>query len=34
MAKFCTKCGRPLQEGEICNCDQATAGLELLPHLR
>lgn len=20
MAKFCTKCGRPLQEGEICNC--------------
>lgn len=24
MAKFCTKCGRPLQEGEICNCDQAS----------
>jgi hypothetical protein len=20
MAKFCTKCGRPLQEGEICSC--------------
>lgn len=20
MAKFCTKCGRPLQEGEVCNC--------------
>ncbi len=23
MAKFCTKCGRPLQEGEICTCDQS-----------
>ena len=20
MAKFCTKCGRPLAEGEVCNC--------------
>ena len=20
MAKFCTKCGRPLTEGEVCNC--------------
>ena len=20
MAKFCTKCGRPLKEGEVCNC--------------
>lgn len=22
MAKFCTQCGRPLQEGEVCNCQQ------------
>ena len=22
MGKFCTKCGRPLQEGEICTCQQ------------
>lgn len=21
MAKFCTKCGRPLEEGAICNCE-------------
>ena len=20
MAKFCTQCGRPLSEGEVCNC--------------
>ena len=20
MARFCTRCGRPLQEGEVCNC--------------
>ncbi len=25
MAKFCTKCGRPLTEGEVCNCAAATA---------
>ena len=25
MANFCTRCGRPLQEGEVCNCQgQAT----------
>ncbi|SER42884.1 hypothetical protein [Lachnobacterium bovis] len=24
MAKFCTKCGRPLQDGEICNCQGQT----------
>lgn len=24
MAKFCTKCGKPLQEGEICNCQKET----------
>lgn len=24
MAKFCTKCGRPLAEGEICNCTSNT----------
>lgn len=23
MAKFCTKCGRKLAEGEVCNCTQA-----------
>lgn len=22
MAKFCTRCGRPLEEGEVCNCGQ------------
>lgn len=22
MAKFCTKCGRKLEEGEVCNCSQ------------
>ena len=22
MAKFCTKCGRPLKEGEICICQR------------
>lgn len=22
MAKFCTKCGKPLQEGEVCSCQQ------------
>ncbi len=24
MAKFCTRCGRPLEEGEVCNCGQKT----------
>ncbi len=24
MAKFCTKCGRPLEEGEVCNCNTNT----------
>lgn len=23
MAKFCTKCGKPLEEGEVCSCTQA-----------
>ena len=23
MGKFCTKCGRPLAEGEVCNCQSA-----------
>lgn len=27
MGKFCTRCGRPLAEGEICNC-QATANAQ------
>lgn len=22
MAKFCTRCGRPLEEGEVCSCSQ------------
>ena len=26
MARFCTKCGRPLQEGEVCNCTAQNAG--------
>ncbi len=25
MTKFCTKCGRPLQDGEICTCQQGAA---------
>lgn len=25
MGNFCTQCGRPLQEGEICNCTQQAA---------
>lgn len=24
MAKFCTRCGRPLEESEVCNCGQET----------
>ena len=24
MAKFCTQCGKPLEEGQVCDC-QATA---------
>ena len=26
MARFCTKCGRPLKEGEVCNCTAQNAG--------
>lgn len=26
MAKFCTRCGRPLAEGEVCNCQTGSAG--------
>ena len=22
MGKFCSQCGRPLEEGEVCNCQQ------------
>ena len=25
MARFCTRCGRPLEEGEVCNCGQEAA---------
>ena len=28
MGKFCTKCGRPLADGEVCNC-QGTAGSQV-----
>lgn len=24
MAKFCTKCGKPLKEGEVCDCQKTT----------
>ena len=26
MARFCTKCGRPLKEGEVCNCIAQNTG--------
>ena len=26
MAKYCTKCGRKLEEGEVCNCTSQNAG--------
>lgn len=26
MAKFCSYCGRPLQEGEVCSCRQERKG--------
>ncbi len=26
MARFCTQCGRRLEEGEVCNCTQQNAG--------
>ena len=25
MAKFCSQCGRPLKEGEVCDCKKAGA---------
>lgn len=33
MGKFCTKCGRPLAEGEICNC-QTTGNMQSMPDIR
>ena len=27
MAKFCTKCGKKLDEGEICTCDKSTVSV-------
>lgn len=34
MAKYCTKCGRKLEEGEVCNCTSqsvgSSAGLQLI----
>lgn len=26
MARFCSNCGRALQEGEVCNCRQVNMG--------
>lgn len=31
MAKFCTKCGRPLQEGEVCNCSNQAQNMGQAP---
>ncbi len=31
MARFCTRCGRPLEEGEVCNCGQEAAQQEAAP---
>ncbi|MFQ9516281.1 MAG: hypothetical protein ACLRZ9_10730 [Eubacterium sp.] len=28
MANFCSNCGRPLEEGEVCNCTQQTADVQ------
>lgn len=28
MAKFCTKCGKKLEEGEVCNCQETSEVLE------
>lgn len=24
MAKFCTRCGKPLEEGQVCSCSKQT----------
>ena len=31
MARFCTRCGRPLEEGEVCNCGQEAAQQQAVP---
>ena len=31
MARFCTRCGRPLEEGEVCNCGQEAAQQQAAP---
>ncbi len=31
MARFCTRCGRPLEEGEVCNCGQEAAQQQVAP---
>lgn len=31
MGNFCTQCGRPLQEGEVCNCTQQNVAQEAAP---
>ena len=30
MAKFCTKCGKKLEEGEVCNCQETSEVLKML----
>ena len=25
MAKFCTKCGKKLEEGKVCDCEKTTS---------
>lgn len=31
MGNFCTQCGRPLQEGEVCNCTAQAAPNPVTP---
>ena len=34
MAKFCTKCGKPLEEGEVCSCTQAAPQQQAAPQMQ
>ena len=31
MAKFCTKCGKPLVEGQVCECQKSAAPVKEEP---
>lgn len=31
MARFCTRCGKPLEEGEVCNCGQEVTAQQAAP---